>query len=467
MRRTFTRRVLLSSLSLTVLLPTTAVTQPSGTELPTRLDAVLSATFGPAAPGAAVIVVHQGKTVFRRAYGLANLETKTPMRPDMVFQIGSVTKQFTSTAILMLAEQGKVSLDDDVTKYFPDYPTKGAKITIEHLLTHTSGIKSYTEDPKWPALWREDLTPAQVIDLTKDSPLQFAPGTKWDYNNTAYTMLGVIIEKASGLSYAEFLRRNIFEPLGMSHTVYGSLTKIIPDRASGYTGASEQWENAPYLSMTQPYSAGALMSTVDDLVVWEGAVSSRKLVSDALWERAFRGFKLTSGEQTYYGYGWQLDEYAGRKLIHHGGGIPGYASEVLRMPAERVYVTILANCDNPPVDLHFLGTVLAAEVIGQPYRDPKKIQLSHKVLASYVGVYKVDETSSRTITREGDRLFMQRTGRPKFEIHASAEDEFFRPQSFQRLSFVKDKTGAVVELVSRTGNQRDVARRVASPPQRP
>ena len=222
-----------------------------------------------------------------------------------------------------------------------------------------------------------------------------------------------------------------------------------------------------YLSLTQPYSAGALMSTVDDLALWEGAVASRKLVSKASWERAFGGFKLTSGEPTHYGYGWELDEYAGRKLIHHGGGIPGYASEALRMPDERVYVAILANSDDSPIDLYFLATILAAEVINQPYRDPKRIQLSHTLLERYVGIYKIDETSSRTITREGDRLFMQRTGRPRFEIHASAENEFFRPQSFQRLSFVKDKTGAIVELVSRTGNQRNVARRVASPLQRP
>jgi CubicO group peptidase (beta-lactamase class C family) len=304
--------------------------------------------------------MQDGKILFRRGYGLANLETKTPMRPEMVFQIGSVTKQFTSTAILMLVEQLKLSLDDDIRKYLPDYPSKGAIITIEHLLTHTSGIKSYTDDPKWPALWREDLTPQRVIDITKDSPLEFAPGEKWSYNNTAYTMLGVIIEKVSGLSYSDFLRRNIFEPLGMSRTVYGSLSEIIPNRAAGYTRGPGGWENAPYLSMTQPYSAGALMSAVDDLALWEAAVSSRRLLSRTSWERAFGGFTLAGGEQTHYGFGWQLDEYEGRKLIHHGGGIPGYASEALRMPQERLYVAILTNSDDAPVDLGFLATRLAA-----------------------------------------------------------------------------------------------------------
>ena len=205
------------------------------------------------------------------------------------------------------------------------------------------------------------------------------------------------------------------------------------------------------------------MSTVDDLALWEAAVSSGKLMPSTSWQRAFAGFKLASGEQTHYGYGWQLDDYQGRKLIHHGGGIPGYASECLRMPQERVYVAILSNSDAPPTDLDFLATILAAEVIGRPYQDPTRIRLPDAVLESYVGVYRIDENSTRTITREGGRLFMQRTGAPKYEIHASAEGEFFRPHSFQRLSFVKDKSGSNVELVSRLGNQRDVAHRVASP----
>ena len=467
MRMTFSRSALLSALSLTVLLRMGPLAQRPDTDLSTRLDATLSDTFKADAPGAAVIVVHDGKPVFRKGYGLANLETKTPMRPDMVFQIGSVTKQFTSTAVLILAERGKLSFEDDISLYFPNYPNKGAKITIEHLLTHTSGIKSYTEDPKWPALWREDLTPAQIIDLTKDLPLEFAPGTKFNYNNTAYTMLGVIIEKASGLPYADFLRRNLFEPLGMSHTLYGSLTQIIPNRAAGYTRGADGWENAPYLSLTQPYSAGALMSNVDDLALWEGAVASRKLISQASWERAFAGFKLASGEPTHYGYGWELDEYQGRKVIHHGGGIPGYASETLRMPEEHVYVAVLANSDDSPTDLNFLATILAAEVIGRPYREPTRIRLSDAVLESYVGVYRIDETSTRTITREGDRLFMERSGGSKVEIHPSAEGTFFRSRSFQRLSFRKDKSGRIVELVSQIGNQRDVAHRIPSPLQGP
>ena len=292
-------------------------------DLANRLDGMLSSRFAADAPGAAVIVVKDGTVVFRKAYGLANLETGTAMRPEMVFEIGSVTKQFTSTAILMLAERGKLSLDDDLRKYFPDYPDKAARITVEHLLTHTSGIKSYTEDPKWPPLWRQDLTPQQVIDLTKDAPLEFAPGSKWNYNNTAYTMLGAIIEKVSGVSYADFIRQEIFEPLRMTHSTYGSFTNVIPNRAAGYTRAASGWENAPYLSMTQPYAAGSLMSNVDDLALWDAAVSSSKLVSKASWDRAFTGFKLADQQDSRYGYGWEIGSYQRRPIIASRRGHSG------------------------------------------------------------------------------------------------------------------------------------------------
>jgi D-alanyl-D-alanine carboxypeptidase len=442
---------------------TVALAQSTATDLETYVEDILSAKFPADAPGVAVIAVKDGRVVLRKAYSLANLEIRTAMRPEMVFELGSVTKQFTSTAILMLAERGKLSLTDDIRKYFPDYPEKGARISIENLLTHTSGIKSYTEDPKWPPLWRQDLTPQQVIDLTKDEPLEFAPGTRWTYNNTGYTMLGVIIEKVSGLSYAEFIRRNIFEPLGMSHSLYGSFTALIPNRASGYTRGDKGWENAPYLSMMQPYAAGSLMSNVDDLAAWDAAVSSGKLLAKSSWDRAFTGFKLANGEDTRYGYGWQLNAYEGHSIIHHGGGIPGYATETLRMPQDRVYVAALSNSDDPPVGMEFAATVVASALIGKPHREPSPVALSDALLDTYVGVYRIDNNTTRSILREGSRIFTQRTGATKTEIFPSAEGEFFMKGSFQRLLFVKDGSGRIVEVISLSGGNREVARKIDKP----
>jgi CubicO group peptidase (beta-lactamase class C family) len=380
----------------------------------------------------------------------------------MVFELGSVTKQFTSTAILMLVEQGKLSLDDDIRKYVPDFPDKRAHITIEHLLTHTSGIKDYTDDPKWPALWRQDLTPSQVVDLVKDAPLDFQPGTKWHYDNTGYTLLGMVLEKAAGIPYADFIRTKIFEPLGMSHSLYGSFTTVIPNRAAGYTkGEKGDWENAPYLSMAQPYAAGSLMSNVDDLVKWDAAVSAKRLLSAASWAKAFEGYRLSTGVDTRYALGWQLGTYEGHEIVHHGGGIPGYTTQVLRMPGDQVYVVVLTNSDTPPHSPERVAVQIAAEAVGTPVREPSAVAVPIGVLETYVGRYQIGPDDVRTITRDGTRLFSQRNSGEKSEIIPIGSAEFAFPDSFQRLSFERDSSGAVIRVVSRTlGGTPEVAQRI-------
>lgn len=431
------------------------------TELASRVDAIM-APFASEGPGASVAVVKDGRVVVRRAYGFANLETRTPMRPEMVFELGSVTKQFTSTAILMLVQQGKLALDDDIRKYVPDFPDKGPRITIEHLLTHTSGIKDYTDDPNWPGLWRQDLTPMQVVDLVKDAPLEFAPGTKWRYDNTGYTLLGLVLEKASGVPYAEFIRANIFEPLGMTHSLYGSFSAIVPDRASGYTrGEKGGWENAPYLSMSQPYAAGSLMSNVDDMVKWDAAVSAGKLLAADSWTKAFTGYRLAGGQDSRYGFGWQLGSYERHEIVRHGGGIPGYSTYVLRMPADHVYVVVLSNSDVPTLTPEDAAVRIAAEVIGVPVRFPAAIAVPVQVLDSYVGRYEIAPGDVRAITREGTRLVSQRNSGEKSPLIAIGAGEFSFEESFQRLTFERDPSGQVVRVVSRTlGGVPEVAERM-------
>ena len=225
-----TRKLLLSLPAVSILLVFSVVAAAQDAQAVRAMDELLSKRYPPNEPGAAVIVVKDGKNVLRKGYGMADLELGVKVEPDMVFRLGSVTKQFTSAAILMLAERGKLSVTDDITKFLPDYPTKGRAITVEHLLTHTSGIKSYTSLPAWPGLWRKDMTVAEMIDLFKNEPADFAPGEQWLYNNSGYTLLGAIIEKVSGQTYEEFVRKNIFEPLGMTHSYYGSTLRVIPRR---------------------------------------------------------------------------------------------------------------------------------------------------------------------------------------------------------------------------------------------
>src|ERR1051325_6201989 len=220
------------------------------------IDELMSKAYPPDGPGASIIVIKEGRTLLRKGYGMADMELGVKVEPDMVFRLGSITKQFTAVSILMLAEQGKLSLSDDLTKFFPDFPTHGRTITVEHLLTHTSGIKSYTSIPAWLSMWRKDMTVAELIDLFKNEPADFEPGTQWLYNNSGYILLGAIIEKVSGMTYEQFLQKNIFDPLGMKHTFYGSATRVIPRRVPGYTRSREGViQNAEYLSMTQPYAA--------------------------------------------------------------------------------------------------------------------------------------------------------------------------------------------------------------------
>ena len=227
----FTAVAALSIAALLGLLLVWTLLPPADTEdqqLAAHIDHLLTTTFQASEPGAAVIVVRNGQVLLRKGYGLANLELGVPVAPEMVFRLGSITKQFTAVAVLMLVDQGSVSLDDDITTFLPDYPTHGHTITIKQLLTHTSGIPSYTDLPELPSLWRNDLTLDELIALFKDQPLDFAPGAQWAYSNSGYVLLGAVIEKVSGMGYGEFVQQRIFTPLGMTHSSYDSTAQIVP-----------------------------------------------------------------------------------------------------------------------------------------------------------------------------------------------------------------------------------------------
>ncbi|KPV51568.1 beta-lactamase, partial [Kouleothrix aurantiaca] len=225
-----------------------------------QIDALAHELYAPDAPGAALIAVRDGETILRRGYGMAQLELGVAIEPEMVFRIGSITKQFTAVAILMLAGQGRLALNDPITRFLPDYPMGDARITVEHLLTHTSGIRSYTDMPEWLPLWRKDFTLTELIGLFKNEPMRFAPGTRWAYNNSGYILLGAMIEAVSGVSYESFLQQHIFDPLGMRHSCYDNTLRIVSGRVAGYEKEPDGYRNAEYLSMTQPHAAGALAS---------------------------------------------------------------------------------------------------------------------------------------------------------------------------------------------------------------
>jgi D-alanyl-D-alanine carboxypeptidase len=353
------------------------------------LDHMLENAFPEETPGAAALVQKQGEILLRKGYGCANLEWGLPITPDTVFRIGSVTKQFTAVAILMLKEQNKLVLSDPIEKFIPSYPTHGHTITIEHLLTHTSGIKSYTNMKEWLPAWGKNFTLDELVDFFKFQPMEFSPGTRWAYNNSAYILLTAIIEKVSGTTFDSFLQEHIFEPLGMKQTCLELPGKIIPRRASGYSFGPKGWAVADYISMTQPLGAGGMVSTVDDLAVWDTALYEGKILPVAAFEKAHTSFRLLDGSQTDYGYGWGVDTYQGQTVLHHGGGIHGFVCYVARMPGTRTFAVVLTNRDNPAKDPEELCFRAILQANGLTFPEPVGVETTVSELAKFEGVYEI------------------------------------------------------------------------------
>jgi D-alanyl-D-alanine carboxypeptidase len=435
---------------------------PASSTLSTSIDALAAAIYKPDAPGAAVIVVRDGRVVHRKGYGMADLELGVAMRPEFVFRLGSVTKQFTSACILMLEEQGKLSVGDPMTKYLPDYPTRDRTITVEHLLTHTSGIKSYTNMPSWLPLIAKDFTVSELVDFFKNEPMEFEPGERWAYNNSGYFLLGAIIEKVSGMKYVDFVQRNIFDPVGMKHSYYGDHARVIPLRIPGYAAQGATFVNAQYLSMTQPYAAGALLSNVDDLALWDAAISQGKLLRPHSWERAFADYRLKSGKTTGYGYGWSLTTYEGHAVQEHGGGIPGFSTFVVRVPDAHVYVAVLSN--NVGSNPGTLARKIAALAIGKPITPPTAVTVDPAVLARYAGRYEGDSGERLMLTVQAGQLMLQGDG-PAARLMASSETELFQPDGLSRLTVQKDAAGEVTGLVVTGWSPPRTLKRVQQKPQ--
>lgn len=308
-------------------------------QAPGRIDSLVQRSMKEQhVPGIAIAVVKNGKPVYAKGYGFANLELRARATPETVFEIGSLTKQFTSMLVMQLVEKGKLSLDDRASKFIPKLDPR---ITIRQLLNHTSGLKSYTAMPEILPRLREDVEPAQILTQPIEAGLDFEPGKSWDYSNSGYVALGMIIEKAIGKSYRRALKDMIFNPLRMSSSYYNDWQLIIPNRAAGYEVDGERNVNAQYISMSWPYSAGAVSSTVLDLARWDSA-----LYTDALASRAsLRKMWTPEGAavKAFYGFGWIVLKLGSSRMLAHGGGINGFSSYILRLPDQRMSFIVLAN----------------------------------------------------------------------------------------------------------------------------
>jgi CubicO group peptidase (beta-lactamase class C family) len=294
-------------------------------------------------PSLAVAVVRDGKTHVKRSYGLADVEASIPGTADTVYDLGSMTKQFTAAAVLMLVEEGKVRLDNPIPQYLPDLPSAWSSVHVRHLLTHTSGVKDYfTARSSPPPLWQE-YTPEQIMKLVSDLPLAFLPGEGFAYSNTGYILLGTIIERITGKPYGRFLAERIFKPLQMTATLCNDGQQIIENRATGYMWQDGRLQRVDSMSPTLLYSAGAIVSTVSDLAKWDSALCTERLLKRASLQQMWSAPQLGTGESTQYGFGWEVSHYRGRRLVAHSGGVPGFQTRIARHIDDKLTVIMLCN----------------------------------------------------------------------------------------------------------------------------
>ena len=304
-------------------------------------------------PGVAVGIYSRGQILLAKGYGLANIELNVPVKAETIFQSGSVGKQFTSAAIMTLVEEGKIGLDDSIVKYFPNAPQSWQAIRVKNLLSHTSGLSEYETDervgPGGPFYIRLDLTEDELVNKIEALPFEFKPGDKWDYRNTNYVLLGVIIHKVTGSFYADYLRERIFKPLGMNSTRLISEADIIPNRSSGYEHKGEIIQNQSWVSPTFNSTAdGALYFNVLDLAKWDAALYGTKLLRQSSLDRTWTVFLLNDGKpnEGNYGFGWDITSVNSHKQIDHGGSWQGFRCHILRYPDDGISVVVLANADS-------------------------------------------------------------------------------------------------------------------------
>jgi CubicO group peptidase (beta-lactamase class C family) len=313
-----------------------------------RLDRYATAEAAEHSFRGAVLVGVKGRVVFKKAYGMADDEWNVHNTTTTKFRIASLSKQFTAACILQLQERGRLKLKDPISRYLSGLPEAWQSITIHQLLTHTSGIPNYTDSPEFAKLRRTGATPQEMIGLVADKPLDFKPGSQWRYSNTGYILLGMIIERTSGQPYSEFMRSNIFVPLGMTNSGYDRAADILKERASGYRIKDGAIANGDFIDMTVPYAAGGIYSTVEDMFRWNEALAQDgKLLSEDSLKQMFTEYSEAIYQGQHYGYGVVISRQKfGKLLYYHGGGVEGFSSSIQRYPSQQVCIVVLSNLES-------------------------------------------------------------------------------------------------------------------------
>ena len=428
--------------------------RPAAAQDVARMDQVIRASSEADAFSGAVLVARDGRILLDQGYGLANREWNIPNDGDVKFRLGSLSKQFTAVAVMLLNQQGKLDLDAPIKTWLPDAPAAWDAITPRHLLSHTAGVPNFTAFSDFEAQKTRPATMSQLIARFRDRPLDFAPGSRFAYSNSGYVLLSALIETASGQTYADFIAANLFQPLGMSDSGYDRHDLILPRRASGYASGADNVVNADYVDMSIPTGAGALYSTTHDLLKWEQGLFGGRLLN------AQSMTALSTPVRNGYAMGLMVSEADGKRLVWHNGAIEGFNTYMAYDPGDRTAIIVLANLNGEAPDK--LGAALVTLARGGTVTLPSErraVALSPEVLKAYEGVYNLAPTFALTISVVDGKLMAQATGQPAFELTAEAEDAFYLTAVDAQITFTRNAAGAVEGLVLHQGGRDMPAKR--------
>ncbi|HJW17396.1 MAG TPA: serine hydrolase [Flavisolibacter sp.] len=410
-----------------------------GQALLPSLDSLVSVYVKQRGFNGSVLVAQKGKVLLEKGYGYKDAAKRTMLDENSIFQYGSITKQFTSALVMYLQEKGKLNINDKLSRYFPELPFADS-VTLYNLLTHTSGIYNYTNNGDF--MKTEAVKPAtreKIFNLFDNKPLEFKPGTKFNYSNSGYSLLGYIIEKASGMPYEKLMRQVILEPVGMKTAGFDYAHSTSADRTTGYNFINgDKFEAAGIVDSTVAYAAGSLYGSVKDLYAWHQALEKHALLSAASWQKVYTPF------QSKYAMGWGIDSAYGKLVTQHGGGIFGYTSMIRRFPEDDVVVIVLSN--NSSQYVGEIANNLSAIIFRQPIEWPKEhkfVKVAEEKLKAYVGEYEVGPNFILKISVDNGMLQAEPTGQPKTELQAESEDTFYIAEADAQLVFEKDSAGKV------------------------
>jgi len=417
-----------------------APTQSDG--LAPRLAAMIAAAVDDHGPGVSVLIARDGRILYRGARGMASLELGVPLKPEHVFRIGSITKMFTAAAVLKLSAQDRLTLADPLSRFVPDFPN-ASHITLSELLSHTSGVSDgWESDPAKP------LDTAHAVRLIAGVPPDFRPGESFSYSNSGYILLGAVLEKVTGMPWHEVIRTQLLEPLHLGATGFQPDESVVAHRVSGYSQDEHgRTVLAPFVSITGPGAAGALVSNVDDLFRWVHALTTDQALPPHFYQRMSNPVTRLDGTRVDYGFGLMLGTVRGEPVVEHNGGIEGFSSHLLYLPGPHVTVVVLANTDSGSPSVRSLAHRLAAMAMGRPYPDLQAVSMTSDQAKALTGTYRSSSGVTHVLALTAGTLTVKRAGGPAHATALTASDILFYPEDrTDYIQVVRDPEHRVIAL---------------------